>query len=119
PFSTETASLMRSVWLDLTRQTDPTHCWVGDTVPARQPSPLNGPVLMRQQWWEDSRLRKMCSWYWRPIVLSPAVFRRHIAWSQKRVRSTGSISWTGSSARLPTSLWLLIAPWSARDYFPK
>src|SRR5215469_10499269 len=31
PFSTETASLMRSVWLDLTRQTDPTHCWVGDT----------------------------------------------------------------------------------------
>src|SRR5712672_2686203 len=37
PFSTEIASLMRSVWLDLTRQMDPTHFWVGGTVPARQP----------------------------------------------------------------------------------
>src|SRR6266480_92789 len=119
PFSTEIASLMRLAWLDLTRQMDPTHFSVGDTVPVRQPSLLSGPALTRQQWWGDSRLRKTCNSCWRPIVRAPAISREPTASAQKRVRSMGSISWTAYSARLPTSLWLLIAPWSAPGYLPR
>src|SRR5712672_3987758 len=101
PFSTEIASLMRLAWLDLTRQMDPTHFSVGDTVPARQPSLLSGPALTRQQWWGDSRLRKMCNSCWRPIVRAPAISRGLTASAQKRVRSMGSISSTAYSAGLP------------------